>query len=75
MHFLESIEKGGKDFSPIHVFYTSTESEYEKGYAIVKDIFSDGVIFHKWNGEEGFLATWTSKQFSDGVGVKKTVVG
>ncbi len=57
LSFLESIEKRGKDFSPIHVFYTSSEPEYEKGYSIVKDIFEESVKFHTWQGEEGFLAT------------------
>ncbi len=53
--FLESLEKEDQIFSPIHIFYTASGEDYEKGYQIVKEIDEKEIIFHPWQGEKEFL--------------------
>ncbi len=53
--FLESIQKEGENFNPIHVYYTVKDEEFVKGYQIVKEAFGDSVGFHLWNDGTLFL--------------------
>jgi hypothetical protein len=54
--FLESIQKEEEDFSPIHVYYTAKDEEFERGYRVVKETFGDLVSFHLWNNGDEFLS-------------------
>ena len=57
LSFLESLEKAGGQFSPIHIFYQSSFDAYEKGYDIVREAYDQKVTLEPWSSEENFLNT------------------
>ncbi len=54
---LDSLRIQEAAFAPIHVYYTASSQEFEKGYELIKSTSGPKLFFHYWSGEEDFTET------------------